>query len=241
MNDKVAEDAVRALKALAAPDYCLWWPSDWCMSRSEWASWMQAFAGLIALLIAVALPIWQRREQLLNQYEERLQAVIRTISGPLVIAEAMSAKFDEVGQHFMSQSTEHATAAIWTWFHPNDFAPYLESLASVDIEAIPSAPSVAAVLAVRANFAQVIRYLEAASKSTSHGQFADLRGQAQVSLREGQRNIELLRTDLVRATHPEIGVVKYPHALPKTLRVLLSPLHRVTRPQGAQSSAASNA
>ncbi len=45
-----------------ASEICLLWIDFWatCMTKSEWAAWMQAIGSLIAIGVAVAIPYWQK-------------------------------------------------------------------------------------------------------------------------------------------------------------------------------------
>lgn len=58
-------------KATQATEYCLfyaqWWPL--CMSRAEWAAWLQAVFSVIAIAAAVYVP-WKQHKMALRQRDE---------------------------------------------------------------------------------------------------------------------------------------------------------------------------
>lgn len=58
MNDSQFVDrAIQAIEALApAKDVCWWY---WCMTKSEWAAWIQAIFSVIAIAVAIIIPLVQ--------------------------------------------------------------------------------------------------------------------------------------------------------------------------------------
>lgn len=49
---------------MPTPEYCLLWIDWWplCMTKSEWSGWAQAVGAIIALAIAIGLPVKARRD-----------------------------------------------------------------------------------------------------------------------------------------------------------------------------------
>src|SRR5258708_15166786 len=51
--------AMKAMKVLPPPEDVCW--AFWCMSKSEWAAWMQAVFSVFAICVAIAVPLWQHK------------------------------------------------------------------------------------------------------------------------------------------------------------------------------------
>lgn len=86
MNENLAREAILAIRALAAPEYCLAWTSL-CMSRSEWASWVQAVGSIAAILLTAAaifgsvlaaqIPVRAARE---DEHRRRMEGLLKHYS-----------------------------------------------------------------------------------------------------------------------------------------------------------------
>jgi hypothetical protein len=68
-----AADAPQSVTA----EYCLLWMDHWstCMTKGEWSSWAQAIGALLAICVAIALPIWLDHRARLKQREGHLEMI----------------------------------------------------------------------------------------------------------------------------------------------------------------------
>jgi hypothetical protein len=93
----------------APPEYCLlwadrWWPwaDPWwlCMQKAEWSGWAQAVGALIALYIAIRLPVKARRDALnaANDMAKTFGAQLAVISQDFIRA-CDSQKFEDFDAH----------------------------------------------------------------------------------------------------------------------------------------------
>lgn len=66
----------------SSPEYCLFWLDRWwtCMSKSEWSGWMQAIGAILALGLAVTIPVvqtWVARRRAIRGYFETIAMDVR--------------------------------------------------------------------------------------------------------------------------------------------------------------------
>lgn len=67
------------------PDYCFFWIDHWstCMQKSEWASWVQAFGAIAAIIGAAWIAGDQERKRILSQKQAAISKA-RTFAGSLL-------------------------------------------------------------------------------------------------------------------------------------------------------------
>lgn len=73
---KALGDAAAA--ARPSQEYCLFWYDSWatCMTKAEWSGWMQAIGALVALLVAIGIPLLQKMHADAAQFEQARQCLL---------------------------------------------------------------------------------------------------------------------------------------------------------------------
>ncbi|MFP5444340.1 MAG: hypothetical protein ACLGIY_12240 [Betaproteobacteria bacterium] len=77
-TNQLVEALARALdSAKPAQEYCFLWIDWWatCMTKTEWAGWMQAIGAVTALGIAIGLPYFQKKRADKENFEFALECV----------------------------------------------------------------------------------------------------------------------------------------------------------------------
>lgn len=105
--DQVISGIGAAVASAQSPNYCVYW----CMTKSEWASWVQAVGSIFALIVAIGLAMWSRFEdrkaqtraieEQLRQHEQKKREARATGERFLILTsssiEALQAAFESAG------------------------------------------------------------------------------------------------------------------------------------------------
>lgn len=84
------------------PEYCLLWIDHWstCMQKGEWSGWAQAIGAIIALFLAIGLPLKARRDALRDAKDmaKTFAAQLAVVSQDLIAA-CTNQKFEDFDAH----------------------------------------------------------------------------------------------------------------------------------------------
>lgn len=80
---QVIEGIGKAVAANATQEYCLFWSDYWwwmCMTKAEWAGWMQAIFSVLAILASGFISMWL-------VHQDRESRRLESLSGAVILAE----------------------------------------------------------------------------------------------------------------------------------------------------------
>ncbi|NKI96638.1 hypothetical protein [Rhizobacter sp. SG703] len=141
-------DALTVPASPPTPQYCLLWLHNWdavCMPRSDWASWMQAFAAVVALAIAVGVPLLQHRHAEARAEESRLREEERVLSLFISLVREVHIQFHRL--YSTAQNNQNLTIAVVRKSR-SALIRALDSLESVPLQTLSNAYSVNVVIDV---------------------------------------------------------------------------------------------
>ena len=128
-------------------EYCMFWTNWWwlCMTKAEWAGWVQAVGSIAAIMAGVAVVHWQLQRQ---QHQQRVDQTrkYRLIAGHIfAMRGALTRILDLPKEHWATPLKKfQAHSAELDTFHANDVPEYIISATIVQIR-IRSIQVVAAV------------------------------------------------------------------------------------------------
>jgi len=171
MSEQLLVEAVQAVKALASPDYCTLW-FNICMSRSEWAAWVQAIGSVFAIFVSSGLVWWQVNKQhkhsMLEASRHQLEEELRVLEN-----------FAQVGgyavRNFVAayDALRYGDEGAMSFFRARDVAVHDDlvavSLNGADHSRMSSASLTLALLGVRKKFASCFDELNLARQALEAG------------------------------------------------------------------------
>lgn len=102
--NNINEKIIKALDAVkAASEYCLFNAYDYeliCMTKAEWASWTQAIFSIIAIFIAVAIPVWLSVRDSMEKKVREIDYAWVTGMEIFGLTRAMLNRLDDLIQHY---------------------------------------------------------------------------------------------------------------------------------------------
>lgn len=169
MNQQLVDAALKRLaeKPQAAPDWCLFWQFNWeltCMPRGEWASWMQALAGVIALLIALGFPLWQSHQAKVAAWDAGLARHVERHMAFLAVARAFRQKLQPAVEAVNGSSMD--LHRYFFKLHEKDaFRAFIHELDEMRVGEFPTIDGVKHALDVRDRLGEAVRNLDRAARS----------------------------------------------------------------------------
>ncbi|MDM0032090.1 hypothetical protein QTI33_08050 [Variovorax sp. J22P271] len=112
------------------PEYCFLWIDWWplCMAKGEWSGWAQAFGAILALAIAILLPVKARREECRDAHDVLLiyAAQLSTLCAEIVEAcEVQSWEAFNGHRHVLFDSNEIAKSVPLAPLRGDAIATYM--------------------------------------------------------------------------------------------------------------------
>ncbi|MEJ5125812.1 hypothetical protein WH367_07110 [Comamonas sp. MYb21] len=144
-----ANQLIRAVEEAASNtkpphEYCFLWIDHWatCMTKGEWSGWMQFVGSILALIIAISIPLIQNRNSRKKNLAMANQCLLHmcgAMTAVLVMSQRQKAKdtlyvaretFNTVFRSFESvNSLDLPKSALPTWFAAIASAEQIKNIA----------------------------------------------------------------------------------------------------------------
>lgn len=166
--DQVIEGIGNAVAgAKPSQEYCLLWVDYWplCMTKSEWAGWVQAVGSVLAIVVGVVLVWYQLRVQ-------RLEAAARAAESDRAhISSGLQMLLGRTSQTklLLQQISKWLANGNVPWIELSDIASHLSNhLDRIPMTEFPHPPAAAMFISLRAAFVRIAQQISECARIDSY-------------------------------------------------------------------------